>query len=81
MPAALEIKQLLEEYGSDQAVITVDIENGLQILVYPSEEQEFSKFQGDDLAHRIATLCLGTEAPITAPIPGMFGYELKELPR
>ena len=80
MPAAQEIKELLEIYGGDQATITVDVEHGLQVLVYPSEAKEFSRFQGDELAYRIATLCLGGEAPKMTPVQGMFGYELKEIP-
>ena len=80
MPITQEIKELLRQYGADEANITINLDLGLTILVYQHEESLPDQFPGDELARKIATLCLGSEAPITPPIKGMEGYALQDLP-
>ena len=83
MSIANAIKDLLVEYKADSASVTIDIEHGLTIYVWPDEErgETVPTFRGDSLADKIATQILGAEAPAGEREFGMFSYLLKQIPR
>ena len=80
MSIANAIQDLLIEYKADQAQVTIDIEHGLIVYVWPGDGESVSAFQGEELADKIATQVLGVEAPAGEREAGMFSYVLKELP-